>query len=71
MEDWTTVQFAETPDLPTRKAILSWVEREVGGRVLHFSTMDWSGRRQYGFRFQQAEDARRFTHRWLPARIDA
>jgi len=71
LEDWTTVQFAEIPDLGTRRAILTWVERESEGRVLSFSTADGIGRRRYGFRFQKAEDARRFVHRWMPATVDA
>jgi hypothetical protein len=65
VEEWTTVRFPEMPDRGTRRAMLSWVEERSSGRVLLFNTTDWLGRRCYGFRFQDAEDARRFEARWL------
>jgi hypothetical protein len=65
MEEWTTVQFADMPDLLTRRAIMSWVEERVDGRAIAFNTTDWLGRRRYGYRFQREDDARRFESRWL------
>ncbi len=71
MEEWTTVQFNEVPNLGTRKAILSWVEERTSGRVLLFNTTDFFGRRSYGFRFQREDDARIFERRWIRSRQDA
>ncbi|UEM21724.1 hypothetical protein JL100_002860 [Skermanella mucosa] len=65
MGDWTTVQFSEVPDLPTRKAILRWAEQSITGRFLSFNTTDGLGRRKFGLEFQHPDDAASFQRRWL------
>lgn len=71
MSGWTTVQFHQTPDLDTRKAIIRWAEETLPGKFIPLHQRDAMGRRSFGFDFQRPDDATAFRLRWLADAADA